>query len=188
MWERTLSNDNLSRGDFSSFWNKNWPLLQSLQMELLLICQELRAPSPRSYHFHFSTFNMSKLHQLWIKVKGKLIFHLKVYSHETFPCIHGNVTTTTQPNFAPVSHQKIDNSIFFIKSTHGEPNLSRILWGSLKCSILHFLCSTCLSKELYISIEVEEGIQCLSQGSITVGLVFGWLTITQLSVQALQST
>ena len=40
---------------------------------------------------------------------------MKVYSDETFPCIHGNVTTTTQPNFAPVSHQKIDNSIFFYK-------------------------------------------------------------------------
>ena len=176
---------------FSS-WNENWPLQQSFQMELLLICQDSRVPSPRrgELPFSFSTFNVSKFHQLWIKVKGKLIFDLKVYSHETFLCIHGNVTTTSQPNCAnPVLHQKNDNSslLYNTKHTGRTQPFKDTLWFP-KMFLFSFLYSTSGSKELYISIEVEEGIQCLSLASITVGLGVGWPTITQLPAQALQST
>lgn len=65
----------------------------------------------------------------------------------------------------------IIQAFFITQSTQGGPNLSRILYGSLKC--FSFLYSTSGSKELYISIEVEEGIQCLSLASITVGLGVG---------------
>ena len=59
----------------------------------------------------------------------------------------------------------IIQAFFITQNTQGGPNPKMFLFS--------FLYSTSGSKELYISIEVEEGIQCLSLASITVGLGVG---------------
>ena len=196
--ERTLSSVNPSRGDFldSSDFRPEMRIGVAAIFPNGITSHMSRFKGAKSQErelpFSFSTFNVSKFHQLWIKVKGKLIFDLKVYSHETFLCIHGNVTTTSQPNCAnpvQVLHQKNDNSslLYNTKHTGRTQPFKDTLWFP-KMFLFSFLYSPSGSKELYISIEVEEGIQCLSLASITVGLGVGWPTITQLPAQALQST